>query len=129
MKKMKLNIVKTMSILLLVIALMIIGGVSSLAEAKPLVIGVTQIVEHPALDAARDGFIAALEEAGFKEGVDVVYDVQNALGDFNNAISIAQKFKDDKVDIIFAIATPTAQACLLYTSDAADEEDGVVIGV
>src|SRR5665648_1227999 len=72
MKKMKLNIVKTMSILLLVIALMIIGGVSSLAEAKPLVIGVTQIVEHPALDAARDGFIAALEEAGFKEGVDAV---------------------------------------------------------
>ncbi|HZK40380.1 MAG TPA: ABC transporter substrate-binding protein [Atribacterota bacterium] len=117
MKKMKLNIVKTMSILLLVIALMIIGGVSSLAEAKPLVIGVTQIVEHPALDAARDGFIAALEEAGFKEGVDVVYDLQNAQGDFNNAISIAQKFKDDKVDIIFAIATPTAQAALQVNNE------------
>jgi len=112
MKKMKLNFIETISILLLVIALMIVGGVSSLAGAKPLVIGITQIVEHPALDAARDGFIAALEEAGFKEGIDVVYDLQNAQGDFTNAISIAQKFKDDKVDLIVAIATPTAQAAL-----------------
>jgi len=112
MKKMKLNLIKTMSILLLAIALMIVGGVSLLAAAQPLVIGITQIVEHPALDAARDGFIAALEEAGFKEGEDVVYDLQNAQGDFTNAISIAQKFKDDKVDLIVAIATPTAQAAL-----------------
>lgn len=101
---------KNLSILLLVLTLLIVGGVSSLAGAQPLVIGITQIVEHPALDAARDGFIAALEEAGFKEGEDVVYDLQNAQGDFANAISIAQKFKDDKVDLILAIATPTAQA-------------------
>ncbi len=112
MKKMKLNLIETISILLLAIALMIVGGVSSLAGAQPLVIGITQIVEHPALDAARDGFIAALEEAGYKEGEDVVYDLQNAQGDFTNAISIAQKFKDDKVDLIVAIATPTAQAAL-----------------
>ena len=103
---------KYLSILLLVLTLLIVGGVSSLAGAQPLVIGITQIVEHPALDAARDGFIAALEEAGFKEGEDVVYDLQNAQGDFTNAISIAQKFKDDKVDLIVAIATPTAQAAL-----------------
>jgi len=103
---------KNLSILLLVLTLLIVGGLSSLAGAQPLVIGITQIVEHPALDAARDGFIAALEEAGFKEGEDVVYDLQNAQGDFTNAISIAQKFKDDKVDMIVAIATPTAQAAL-----------------
>ena len=114
---MKINLIETVSILLLVIALMIVGGVSSLAGAQPLVIGITQIVEHPALDAARDGFIAALEEAGFKEGEDVVYDLQNAQGDFTNATSIAQKFKDDKVDIIFAIATPTAQAALQVNQD------------
>ncbi len=112
MKKMKLNLIETISILLLAVALMIVGGVSSLAGTQPLVIGITQIVEHPALDAARDGFIATLEEAGFKEGEDVVYDLQNAQGDFTNAISIAQKFKDDKVDLIVAIATPTAQAAL-----------------
>ena len=103
---------KKLSILLLALILLIVAGVSSLALAEPLVIGITQIVEHPALDAARDGFIAALEEAGFKGGEDVVYDLQNAQGDFTNAISIAQKFKDDKVDLIVAIATPTAQAAL-----------------
>jgi len=103
---------KNLSILLLVVILMVVGTVFSFAATQPLVIGITQIVEHPALDAARDGFIAALEEAGFKEGVDVIYDLQNAQGDFNNAISIAQKFKDDKVDLIVAIATPTAQAAL-----------------
>jgi putative ABC transport system substrate-binding protein len=112
MKKMKLNLIGTISILLLVIVLMIVGGVSSLAGAQPLVIGITQIVEHPAIDAARDGFIKGLEEAGFKSGEDVIYDLQNAQGDFNNAISIAQKFKDDKVDLIVAISTPSAQAAL-----------------
>jgi len=103
---------KNLLILLLVVILMVVGAVCSIAAAAPLVIGITQIVEHPALDAARDGFISALEEAGFKEGEDVVYDLQNAQGDFTNAISIAQKFKDDEVDMIVAIATPTAQAAL-----------------
>ncbi|MEA2021063.1 MAG: ABC transporter substrate-binding protein, partial [Candidatus Caldatribacteriota bacterium] len=106
-----------LSILLLALTLLIVGGISSFVSAEPLVIGVTQIVEHPALDAAREGFKETLEEAGFKEGVDVVYDLQNAQGDFNNAISIAQKFKDDKVDMIVAIATPTAQAALQVNQD------------
>jgi len=108
---------KNLSILLLVVILMVVGTVFSVAAAKPLVIGITQIVEHPALDAARDGFKEALEEAGFKEGIDVVYDLQNAQGDFTNAISIAQKFKDDKVDLIVAIATPTAQAALQVNNE------------
>jgi putative ABC transport system substrate-binding protein len=103
---------RNLSVLLLVLILLIVTGISSAVSAEPLVVGVTQIVEHPALDAVRDGFKEALEEAGFKEGEDVVYDLQNAQGDFNNAISIAQKFKDDKVDMILAIATPTAQAAL-----------------
>ncbi len=103
---------KNLSILLLVVILTLSGIVTSFAAVKPLVIGITQIVEHPALDAARDGFIEGLEEAGLKQGEDVIYDLQNAQGDFNNAISIAQKFKDDKVDLIVAISTPCAQAAL-----------------
>lgn len=114
---------KNLSILLLVLTLLIIGGISSAVSAAPLVVGVTQIVEHPALDAVRDGFKETLEEAGFKEGEDVVYDLQNAQGDFNNAISIAQKFKDDKVDMILAIATPTAQAALQV-----NQEIPIIIG-
>jgi len=114
---------KNLTILLVVLTLVIAGFLSSAVLAAPLVVGVTQIVEHPALDAVRDGFIEALEEGGFKEGVDVVYDLQNAQGDFNNAISIAQKFKDDKVDMILAIATPTAQAALQV-----NQEIPIIIG-
>ena len=114
---------KNLTILLLTLALLMMGGLSSVAFAEPLVVGVTQIVEHPALDAVVNGFKEALEEAGLKEGVDVVYDLQNAQGDFNNAISIAQKFKDDKVDMILAIATPTAQAALQV-----NQEIPIIIG-
>jgi len=73
-------------------------------------IGVTQIVSHPALDADAKGFEKALADAGFKEGVNVTYDRQNAQGDMANAQTIAQKFLDAKVDMIHSIATPTSQA-------------------
>ena len=80
-------------------------------------IGITQIVEHPALDAARDGFVEALAEGGYVEGENVVYDVANAQNDKSNALTIAQKFVNDQVDLILAISTPSAQACAQATSD------------
>lgn len=73
-------------------------------------IGVTQIVSHPALDADAKGFEKALADAGFREGVNVTYDRQNAQGDMANAQTIAQKFLDAKVNMIHSIATPTSQA-------------------
>ena len=100
------------------IALILVGLMgSSLVFAAPLRIGINQLVEHPALDAAREGFIEALKEAGYDAGEEVIYDIQNAQGDFNNAISIAQKFKDDRVDMILAIATPVAQATAQVVQD------------
>ncbi len=78
--------------------------------AKMIRIGVTQIVSHPALDADQKGFEKALADAGFKEGVQVTYDRQNAQGDMANAQTIAQKFLDAKMDMIHSIATPTSQA-------------------
>lgn len=78
--------------------------------AETLKIGTIQIVEHPALDAARQGFVDVLNENGYVEGEDVVYDYQNAQGDMSIANTIAQKFSLDKPDLILAIATPTAQA-------------------
>lgn len=77
---------------------------------KVFKIGVTQIVSHPALDADAKGFEKALADAGFKGGVNVTYDRQNAQGDMANAQTIAQKFLDAKVDMIHSIATPTSQA-------------------
>ncbi len=80
------------------------------ADPKMLHIGVTKIVSHAALDADEKGFEAALSSAGFKEGVNVSYDRQNAQGDIDKAAAIAKKFAADKVDLIHSIATPTSQA-------------------
>lgn len=79
-------------------------------------IGITQIVTHPALDATAEGFKDALAEAGFVEGTNVTFDMQNAQGDMANATTIAQKFVGDKVDLIFSIATPTSQAAVKATT-------------
>ncbi len=92
------------------IALMLLVTVGLLtstpAMAKVYKIGVTVIVSHPALEADQKGFEKALKEAG----VEAEYDYQNAQGEMSNAQAIAQKFADDKVDLVHAIATPTAQA-------------------
>ncbi|MCF6093659.1 ABC transporter substrate-binding protein [Microaerobacter geothermalis] len=90
---------------------------SSETEKKVFTIGITQIVEHPALDAAKEGFIKALADNGYVDGEKVKFDQQNAQGSRDTATSIAQKFVADKVDMIFAIATPTAQAAAQATAD------------
>ncbi len=84
---------------------------------KQYVIGVTQIVEHPSLDAAFKGFKKALADNGFKEGDNVKYDVQIAQGDPNNNQTIAKNFVGDNVDLIFANSTPSAQSALNATKD------------
>lgn len=87
------------------------------AQAAPLKVGITQIVEHPSLDAARQGFIDRMAELGYAEGADVTYDIQSAQGDFATAQTIARKFQSDGVDLILAIATPTAQAAAHIIKD------------
>jgi putative tryptophan/tyrosine transport system substrate-binding protein len=97
------------------------GGGSNQASGdkkeKMVKIGITQIVEHPSLDATREGFIAALKDAGYEEGKNLKLDYQNAQGDMNNNASIAQKLVSDKNDLILAIATPSAQAVVQATKD------------
>ena len=84
------------------------GSASPSADtAKAYKIGITQIVTHPALDAAVQGFKDALAEKGF---TNVTYDEQNAQGDMATAASIAQKFASEKLDLILGVATPTTQA-------------------
>lgn len=86
-------------------------------KEKMIKVGITQIVEHPSLDATREGFIAALKDAGYEEGKNLKLDYQNAQGDMNNNASIAQKLVSDKNDLILAIATPSAQAAVQATKD------------
>lgn len=80
-------------------------------------IGIMQIVEHPALDASRNGFIQRLAELGFEEGKNTEFSIQNAQGDMAIAQSIAGNFVSEDVDMILAIATPTAQAAAKATQD------------
>ncbi len=80
-------------------------------------IGIVQIAEHDALDDARDGFIKALKEEGFEDGKNVIIDIQNAQGEFTTASTIVEGFVADKVDLILAIATPSAQAALNATKE------------
>ncbi|MDE3838146.1 BMP family ABC transporter substrate-binding protein [Bacillus methanolicus] len=80
---------------------------------KVFKVGVTQIVEHPSLDAAYEGFKKALEDKGLK----VEYDVQIAQGDQNNNQTIANNFVSDGVDLIFANSTPSAQGALNATKE------------
>jgi len=88
-------------------------GASGDAKEEKLKVGVTQIVEHPSLDAALEGFKEALKD----EGLDVEYNVQIAQGDQNNSQSIANNFVGDKVDLIFANSTPSALSALNATKD------------
>ena len=100
-------------VLLAVIVGVVLLSMSALiVNGAPIKIGICQIVEHPALDAVRQGVIDSLTAAGYVEGTDVTYLLANAQGDMGTAVSIAQDFKSHDVDLVVAIATPTAMAAV-----------------
>lgn len=80
-------------------------------------VAITSIVEHPALDAVRQGLIEQLKAEGFEEGKNLVIDFQSAQGNPATAAQIAKKFAGDRPDVIVAIATPSAQAVAAATQD------------
>lgn len=73
-------------------------------------VGVSQFAEHGALDACREGFLAALADEGFVEDENLTVIYENAQADMGNANQIAQNFVTQGVDLMYAIATPSAQA-------------------
>ena len=88
----------------------------SFAQEKPankrISIGVLQSFSHPNFDADVKGFEKALTEAGLKEGVHLTYRRQNAKGNENNAEKIAQKFLQDKVDLIHSVGSLASRAAV-----------------
>lgn len=78
-------------------------------HAEPRTVAITQIVEHPALDAVYQGVKDELEAEGYKEGTDVNYMHESAQANTAVASQIARKFVGDQPDVIVAIATPSAQ--------------------
>ncbi|NLW21412.1 MAG: ABC transporter substrate-binding protein [Clostridiales bacterium] len=79
------------------------------ADKTPLV-GILQLVQHPALDAAREGFIKGLADAGFTDSDNVKLDYHNGQGSQDIMASIADQFVAAPVDLALAIATPAVQA-------------------
>lgn len=90
---------------------------NSCNEDKRTKIGVIQLVEHPALDANYKGFVDGLAEAGYIDGQNIKIDFQNAQGEQANCVTIANKLVNDNDDLIFAIATPAAQAVANLTKN------------
>ena len=109
---------KIISILtLLAVSVLIVGCANKKEEAKTekvYKIGVSQIVEHPALDDAKKGFEDAIKKSGLK----VEFDDKNANKDMSAQTMIMQQFKNDKKDLVFAISTPTAQAAMAQIDPA-----------
>ena len=99
--------------------------------ADSYVVGICQLVQHPALDAATQGFKDALTE---KLGVQVTFDEQNAAGDSNTCSTIVNSFVSKNVDLILANATPALQAAAAATLDipilgTSITEYGVALGI
>ena len=100
-------------ILALMAVALICAGTGAAAEGTYRV-GICQLVQHAALDAATQGFRDALTE---KLGDAVSFDVQNASGDSNTCSTIVNTFVSDGVDLIMANATPALQSAVAATGD------------
>ena len=107
---MKKIIALTLAVLMLV-SLAACGGSGS----GKYTVGICQLVQHPALDAATQGFQDALTKALGEDKV--TFDVQNASGEPTNCTTIVNKFVSSKVDLIMANATTALQAAVEATKD------------
>ena len=79
-------------------------------DGESYTIGISQFAEHGSLDNCREGFLEGLKEEGIEEGKNLTVKVNNADADMGTASQIAQSFVTDNMDLICAIATPSAQA-------------------
>lgn len=86
-------------------------------DKKMKTIGIVQIVEHPSLNTIRETIVKSLDKKGFKEGINITIDYQNAQGDQTNLKNISQKFVGNKYDLIIAISTPATQVVAAETSE------------
>lgn len=105
------------TVALLMTAVLAMGVLTGCGSAKKQVynVGVCQLVQHPALDAATEGFKDALVEKLGEENVK--FDEQNAQGDSATCSTIVNSFVSSKVDLIMANATPPLQAAAAGTTD------------
>jgi len=95
----------------------ILFAADQVRSADPVTIAVTAIVEHPALDAVRDGVRDELEAQGYVQGKDLTFIYESAQGNPATAAQIARKFVGENPTVIVPISTPSAQAVVAATQD------------
>jgi len=95
----------------------ILFAADQVRSADPVTIAVTAIVEHPALDAVRDGVRDELEAEGYVQGKDLTFIYESAQGNPATAAQIARKFVGENPTAIVPISTPSAQAVVAATQD------------
>ena len=128
-----MNIKKLTALLCAVVMVLSLAacGSGDKAENKHYTVGICQLVQHDALDAATQGFIDALNEALPGE---VEFQNKNASGDSANCSTIVNSFVSDGVDLIMANATPALQAAQSATNEipvlgTSVTEYGVALGL
>ena len=87
------------------------------AASEPLKVGILQLIEHNALDSAREGFVQALADNGLTDGDTIVLDYQNAQGDPSNLSTMSQRFVNNNSDLVLTIATGAAQSMASNTTE------------
>ena len=91
----------------------VVAPTTALADNK--YVAITSIVEHPALDAFKDGVVEALDAEGFKQGENLRIKYQTAQSNTGTAAQIARQYIGEGPDVIVAIGTPSAQAVVAAT--------------
>lgn len=105
-------------LILLSLTLVLMGcSQTKSANENAVSVGILQYSQHPALDKTYEGFKKALSDNGFSEDDNIVFNFNNAQSDSATNETIADKLVNDKHDLIFAIATPSAQAVAQKTQD------------
>lgn len=108
------KLVAVVTVIMLAMSMMV--GCTVKKDDK-VTIGIGQFAEHASLDNCKEGFLAGLADAGFKEGENLEVLFENAQADTGTAGQIATNFVSNKVDLICAIATPMAQSAFGAAKD------------
>jgi putative ABC transport system substrate-binding protein len=102
-------------VLLLTLWFFATSGVA--APPAPVFVAVTAIVEHPSLNAVRDGLRAELERSGYQVGENLRFEYESAQGNAATAAQIARRLLGEAPDVIVPISTPSAQAVVAVVRD------------
>ncbi len=111
------KIILFLAVSLILLFLLFIALNDSTKSEDKIKIGILQLVEHDALDAARLGFIDGLEEHGLVDGENIILDYENAQGEQSNCYLLANKLVNKSTDLVLAIGTPVAQAMANVSKD------------